>query len=586
MAITGRGGFPLRSSWFGVGRGRGRGRGRGLLRDELQSANAADTRATVLTDYFFTPDPPPPSGITYEGLSSARNSSAATTLNIPYPATDADDVLVLFVTVASGTSPTNPAGFTSLGTLDSGGSAPEILAAYRVCDGAETGNLTVTTPSATSHGQLLLFRGVDPTTPIDVTPTTFSTASSVTAYDLPTLTTTVDGVALVYAGLSTSNSGSFTPPTVPAGFTETYDDISNGPGTTSGYLLDEPAGATGTVNLVRSSNLRGAAFLIPLRPLSEGTTGTLATTLDGATLAASGAETFTGTLATTLAGATLVASGTQTVNVTGTLATTLAGSTLVASGAETFTGTLSTTLAGATLAGSGVESMTGTLATTLAGVTLAGSGTETIPGTLATTLAGVTLAASGTQTITGTLATSLAGATLAATGTETFTGTLATTLGSASLVASGIATPPPVTGALATTLDGASLAASGTAGTPPVTGTLATTLGGATLAASGTETFTGVLATALDGSTLAASGVQTISGTLGTTLAGVTLVASGSGGVAASPITITTSRPATRYRTYAVTVRYQTGGSDTRYRSRAPAQRYDATTPDDRLQGR
>jgi len=149
-------------------------------------------------------------------------------------------------------------------------------------------------------------------------------------------------------------------------------------------VISAPSPATGAL----ATTLDGATLAASGTHTASGATGTLATTLDGATLSASGAETFTGTLATTLAGATLVASGTQTVNVTGTLATTLAGSTLVASGTETFTGTLATTLAGATLAGSGTESMTGTLATTLAGVSLAGSGTETIPGTLATTLAG------------------------------------------------------------------------------------------------------------------------------------------------------------------------------------------------------
>jgi hypothetical protein len=188
-----------------------------------------------------------------------------------------------------------------------------------------------------------------------------------------------------------------------------------------------------------------------------GVTGTLATTLAGVTLSASGTETITGTLATTLAGATLAASGTETIS--GTLAATLDGATLAASGTETITGTLASTLDGATLSasGSGGDSgVTGTLATTLDGATLAASGTETVTGTLASTLEGAALAGSGTETFTGTLSAALAGTTLAATGTETVTGTLASTLVGVTLAAQGTET---ITGALTVTLAGATLLA-------------------------------------------------------------------------------------------------------------------------------
>jgi len=194
---------------------------------------------------------------------------------------------------------------------------------------------------------------------------------------------------------------------------------------------------------------------------------------------------------------------------TGTLATTLAGATLAASGTETIPGTASSTLSGAELAASGTETVTGTLASSLAGATLDATGSvgdSGVTGTLATTLSGATLTASGTETISGTAASTMAGATLTASGTETLSGTLTTTLGGATLTASGM---EMITGTLATSLAGATLVASdGGAG---ATGTLATTLTGVTLTASGTETITGTLTVTMAGATFAASDVITTS---------------------------------------------------------------------------
>jgi len=191
---------------------------------------------------------------------------------------------------------------------------------------------------------------------------------------------------------------------------------------------------------------------------------------------------------------------------TGTLATTLAGATLAAAGAETISGTATSTLDGVTLAASGTETIAGTLASTLAGATFAASGTveesSGSTGTLATTLAGATLTSSGTETISGTAASTFTGATLTASGTEALSGTLTTTLGGVTLTASGAET---VTGTLASTLDGATLTASDSGS--GVTGTLAVTPTGATLAASGTETISGTVAITMAGATFAASNV-------------------------------------------------------------------------------
>lgn len=149
---------------------------------------------------------------------------------------------------------------------------------------------------------------------------------------------------------------------------------------------------------------------------AAGATGSLAVTLGGATLAATGTTTVVGSCAQTLAGVALAAQGTTTV--VGASAVTLAGVTLAAQGTTTVLGTLATTLGGATLAASGAVGgdADGSLAVTLAGVTLAAQGTTTIAGTTSTTLGGVSLAGQGTTTIKGSLAATLGGAALEAYG--------------------------------------------------------------------------------------------------------------------------------------------------------------------------
>lgn len=132
---------------------------------------------------------------------------------------------------------------------------------------------------------------------------------------------------------------------------------------------------------------------------------------------------------------------------TGTLASTLAGASLVASGVVVNQGAMVATLAGATLAAAGQVATppSGSLTSTLDGATMAAAGAVTNTGTFASTLAGVTMAASGIVLNRGALASTLDGASMAAAGQVS----------------------PNASGVLASTLDGATLAAGGYVGTPP-----------------------------------------------------------------------------------------------------------------------
>ena len=149
-------------------------------------------------------------------------------------------------------------------------------------------------------------------------------------------------------------------------------------------------------------------------------TGTLAVTLDAATLTGVGGAARSGTLATTLDAATLT--GVGNVTRSGTLAVTLDAATLAGTGAVTTSGILAVTLDDATLAGVGSVAVgtnrDGALAVTLDSATLAGVGAVTRSGTLAVTLDAVTLAGVGAagQAITGTLGVTLGNVTLAGIG--------------------------------------------------------------------------------------------------------------------------------------------------------------------------
>lgn len=126
-------------------------------------------------------------------------------------------------------------------------------------------------------------------------------------------------------------------------------------------------------------------------------TGTLAGTLDGATIAATGLLTAQGALASTLDGATLAAAGQASTPPSGSVASTLDGAVLAASGNVADVGMLASTLTGCTMAASGIILDPGSFANTLAGASMAASGQViTIPsGTLNSTLDGAALAAGG-----------------------------------------------------------------------------------------------------------------------------------------------------------------------------------------------
>lgn len=239
-----------------------------------------------------------------------ENSVAGTSLLVPYPATlDASSMMVLMVAVQSASLPTLPGGWTQVYRASGTGGtlAPGLMVAIKQATGSETGNLTVTTPSLKSIGQLLAFSGVDLSTPQDVTASPMDQSSALGTLPIPGVTTTLTGAALIYAGATNSSTTNATAPTSPSTFTETADRGSSTVCGTLGYLLWGSFGATGTVTVTWTGSPKSVGVLLALRP---------------AIAVASGAVAMTETAALTVAGT--VTSATS-VAMTETAALTVAG---------------------------------------------------------------------------------------------------------------------------------------------------------------------------------------------------------------------------------------------------------------------
>lgn len=204
----------------------------------------------------------------------ALNNAAATTLSVPYPAgIQAGDVIAMPVGVNSATVATLPPGWLAGGVSSaSGGNAPSERIMLKVCTGTESGSVNVTTANATSRGQMLLFRGVDNTTPLDNAGSVTASATATTTYALPSMTTTAPGAALVLVGVANTVGGTWTSPTSPGTFTETAETTGAIPSMGIQYLIWSGSGATGTVNYARSTNVRGCTGMLALRPAATSST--------------------------------------------------------------------------------------------------------------------------------------------------------------------------------------------------------------------------------------------------------------------------------------------------------------------------
>jgi RHS repeat-associated protein len=226
---------------------------------QLGSATQSFNAAHELTSQAQT--------ITRVGTNSAGDAGTGATLSLTLPAgTTANDQIILAVTLPGSQSiKSTPSGYTAVGTFSSGTGASNVkLAVYRRTAVAGDTSVSITfSKTFAKAASLIVYRGVNPTTPIDVSSSgTTATGTSVTA---TSVTTTKANDQLVLAeSAESSTAGTFT---APSGMT-TRVPQPGGP-TTTGAIADQTlavTGATGSRTATFSVSGSLAAALIALQP--------------------------------------------------------------------------------------------------------------------------------------------------------------------------------------------------------------------------------------------------------------------------------------------------------------------------------
>ena len=226
---------------------------------------------------------PPPAGITF--VAGATGGTATDPITITWPGgLAADDVALVFWTMQSTTVPTTPSGFTLVTNNDGGAGSIRTYIYRDVLAGSESGSLTLTCNLANRHSAcLVIYRGCDPTTPVDGTPSVDTAHTTGTTHNNPAYTPTQANCVILTSihERATNIDTAWTAPTTPTTYTERADTLTlaTGSGGTITAVADDGLAAgrdtsavtpgvwtgnhgTGTGNIV--------TYTLALRPLVVG----------------------------------------------------------------------------------------------------------------------------------------------------------------------------------------------------------------------------------------------------------------------------------------------------------------------------
>lgn len=214
----------------------------------------------------------------------------------------------------------------------------------------------------------------------------------------------------------------------------------------------------------------------------------------------------------------------------GTASATFGALTASASGVPTVTATVSATFGALLASASGVPTVTGTATAPMGALSATASGTPTVRGAAAASFGALAASATGGLLLNGTAAAPFGGLTASASGSTATTGTAAAPLGGLSAAAAGSVS---VAGQAATTF-GALVASATGSGIGSDTGAAVAMLGALTAAATGAVTVTASGTASFGALTATAAGILTVSATA-TAMLGVLLAnASGTGTILAT----------------------------------------------------
>jgi myo-inositol-hexaphosphate 3-phosphohydrolase len=202
----------------------------------------------------------PGSGIVRESVSTAVNTTAATTLKIPRPAGVATgDVLVGCVSLNGGTINATtgvPAGWTPLAAVTSIAN-PKVYGYYKVATTSEPADYTWATSSTTSGGGIVRYSGASG---LDTSAKSASGAAA-SSGSVPGVTTTTPNAMLVGCMSVNSTSATLSSPTGMSQVVETGArrlEIADG--------IQATAGASGAQTWTFSAARDWAGWLVALRP--------------------------------------------------------------------------------------------------------------------------------------------------------------------------------------------------------------------------------------------------------------------------------------------------------------------------------
>jgi hypothetical protein len=268
--------------------------------------------------------------------------------------------------------------------------------------------LTIERVSNTAYGgatAVHVWRGVDPTTPMDVTPVT-ATGINGSRPNPPAITPITPGAVVLACGcgMQTSTGSAFT---VPSGMQNGVSVNSDGSTSDCGTFIAsiswtsgsyDPAQATGGTTSTSSS---WAASTLALRPESM-VTATLSATMAGVSLSAASELPIGASLSRTLDGVT--APGAAELWISASLEGTTDGVSLSATGTvsdPTIQGQLDAALGGVALSAASELPVRASVLQTMAGVTLSGTLEIHLSATLGQTLGGLSLDSTGELPIGG-----------------------------------------------------------------------------------------------------------------------------------------------------------------------------------------
>lgn len=182
--------------------------------------------------------------------STAQAAGTPLTLSVPAAVVDGDLMVAMVRVVGTSHIPSTPAGWTA---LDNNVAGPSVQTYYKLASSEPASyNFTATSGNALV-GAIIAIRGADQTTPIDQHGA-LNVLTATTAITSGTVTSTVDGALLVFAGTHGNTSGSLTIPG------QTVDHFNADPawGTTWNFLRSimttKPSGGAWDVAAVQGIN--------------------------------------------------------------------------------------------------------------------------------------------------------------------------------------------------------------------------------------------------------------------------------------------------------------------------------------------